>query len=260
MILQNEIMVSVGGGMSGRILLIDDDPDLGVMLRDYLRRYGFEVAVTTTGAAGLARLGRDGADLVILDVRLPDEDGFEVLKRLRAQSAVPVILLTGLDDRADRVVGLELGADDYLGKPFDPRELLARIRAVLRRCRRTVPPSHGREYRFAGCRLIPEIRELILADGDRRRLTRSELRLLLAFLEHPGRLLSRERLLECCHPHGDAVFDRAVDVQVLRLRRKLGEAGRLIVTERGAGYRLAAGVEVIDQCLPGASGTPRRSQ
>ncbi len=247
--------------MSGRILLIDDDPDLGDMLRDYLGRYGFEVRTAAAGSEGLARLGQEAVDLVILDVRLPDDDGFEVLKRLRAQSTVPVILLTGLDDRSDRVVGLELGADDYLGKPFDPRELLARIRAVLRRCRRSVPPSRGREYRFAGCRLLPETRELIRADGDRRRLTRSELRLLLAFLTYPGRLLSRECLLEYCHPHGEAVFDRAVDVQVLRLRRKLGEAGRLIVTERGAGYRFTAGVEVVDdQCLPGASGTPRRSQ
>lgn len=227
--------------MEKRILVIDDDPDVRRLLQEYLGRYGFLVAAVASGRAGLERLERQPADLVILDIRLPDEDGFEVLRQLRQRWEVPVIMLTGLEDSADRVVGLELGADDYLTKPFDPRELLARIRAVLRRCRPV--PEMAAEYRFAGFRLHPESRELVGPGGETVRLSRSEQRLLLAFLQHPGRTLSRDRLLELCEPHGEDIFDRAIDVRVLRLRRRLGEAGALIVTECGEGYRFAAAVE-----------------
>ena len=227
--------------MEKRILVIDDDPDIGALLQDYLGRYGFRVDAVASGRAGLSRLARERPDLVILDIRLPDEDGFEVLCQLRQCTGVPVIMLTGLEDSADRVVGLELGADDYVTKPFDPRELLARIRAVLRRCQ-PAAREPVREYRFAGYRFLADERLLVRPDGERLRLSRSEARLLRVFLDHPGRLLSRERLLELCHPHGEEVFDRTIDVQVLRLRRKLGDAGRLIATERGAGYRFTAKV------------------
>jgi len=229
--------------MTKRILVIDDDPDIGALLKEYLGRYGFEVEVKASARAGLQQLACQRMDLIVLDVRLPDEDGFELLSELRQRWEIPVILLTGLEESADRVVGLELGADDYLTKPFDPRELLARIRAVLRRYQHAQMVWPEKEYHFAGYRLLPDRRTLMLPGGECQRLSRSELRLLLAFLRHSGQLLSRERLLELSHPHGEEVFDRSIDVQVLRLRRKLGDDGSLIFTERGEGYRFTAEVE-----------------
>ncbi len=253
--------------MAKHFLLIDDDIEIGVMLQAYLSRYGYQVSHVVTGRAGKERLKSHRVDLLILDVRLPDEDGFELLREVRRQSDMPVIMLTGLEETADRVVGLELGADDYLTKPFDPRELLARIRAVLRRYRHGPVDDVKVVYRFAGYRLDPERRELELPVGRRCHLTRSELRLLLAFVQHPGRLLSRERLLDLCHPQGNEVFDRSIDVQVLRLRRKLDDRGSLITTKRGGGYRFEPAVEQVSkpvtgvgQCFPGARETPRRSQ
>ncbi len=231
--------------MVKHILVIDDDAEIGTMLQDYLSRYGYQVSKAMTAASAMERLKHHQVDLVLLDIRLPDEDGFGLLREIRRWSNVPVIMLTGLEETADRVVGLELGADDYLTKPFDPRELLARIRAVLRRSHQDPPYGGGTEYRFAGYRLDTEKRELTLPDGTRRPLTRSELRLLMAFLRYPGRLLSRERLLDLCHPQGEEVFDRSIDVQVLRLRRKLSDEGRLIRTERGGGYRFEPVVERV---------------
>jgi len=231
--------------MLKHILVIDDDPEIGTMLQDYLGRYGYQVSKAMTGVSGMERLKGRKVDLVLLDIRLPDEDGFGLLREIRRWDDVPVIMLTGLEEIADRVVGLELGADDYLTKPFDPRELLARIRAVLRRSHQDPQYGEKAEYRFAGYRLDTDKRELTLPDGTRRSLTRSEFRLLLAFLQYPGRLLSRDRLLDLCHPQGDEVFDRSIDVQVLRLRRKLGDKGYLIRTERGCGYRFEPEVEGV---------------
>ncbi len=231
-----------------KILVIDDDPNIGALLEDYLARYDFQVTHVTRGREGIDRLRREPAHLVVLDIRLPDEDGFALLKTIRQQWDIPVIMLTGLQDEADRIVGLELGADDYLTKPFSPRELLARIRAVLRRSGLPVKPP-GRMYHFGGHRLDADKRTITLADGKTLKLTAGEFRLLKIFLDSPGRLFDRETLLDLCHPYGEEVYDRSIDVQILRLRRKLESDPahpRLIVTERGAGYRFAADVEKAD--------------
>ncbi len=231
-----------------KILVIDDDPNIGALLEDYLARYDFQVTHVTRGQAGLDCLRREPAHLVVLDIRLPDEDGFALLKTIRQQWDIPVIMLTGLQDETDRIVGLELGADDYLTKPFSPRELLARIRAVLRRSGLPVK-SQGRMYHFGGHRLDADKRTITLADGKTLKLTAGEFRLLKIFLDSPGRLFDRETLLDLCHPYGEEVYDRSIDVQILRLRRKLEKDPahpRLIVTERGAGYRFAADVEKAD--------------
>ena len=235
-----------------RILVIDDDPHIGALLQDYLGRYDFQVTHIARGHEGVECLQKELMHLVVLDIRLPDEDGFALLKSIRQRWDIPVIMLTGLQEETDRVVGLELGADDYLTKPFSPRELLARIRAVLRRSGKPVR-SRGRIYHFESHRLDVDKRTVTLADGKTLKLTASEFRLLKIFLDSPGRLFDRETLLELCHPYGEEVYDRSIDVQILRLRRKLEQDPahpQLIVTERGAGYRFAADVEKVEASHP----------
>ena len=195
---------------------------------------------------------RETIDLLILDLKLPGEDGMEIARRLRAGSGMPIIMLTGRKDEADRVMGLELGADDYLSKPFSPRELLARIRALLRRARAQETVADGlakiRAYRFAGWELNVRVRRLKAPTGEVTALTNTEFNLLAAFLAAPQRVLSREQLLNLSRLHNDEVYDRAIDVQVGRLRRKIEPPGShegLIRTERGAGYVFTAVVETV---------------
>ena len=234
------------------VLAIDDDPSVRQMIADYLSDNDIRVTVAGSGKEIAAVMARDTVDLLILDLKMPGEDGMQIARQLRAESDVPIIILTGRKDEADRVMGLELGADDYLTKPFSPRELLARIRALLRRSRARETVADGlsriRAYRFAGWELNVRLRRLKSPHGETIPTTNSEFNLLVAFLASPQRVLSREQLLELSRLHDDEVYDRSVDVQVGRLRRKIepkGTATQLIRTERGAGYVFTAVVETV---------------
>ncbi len=235
------------------ILVVDDDPALRALIAEYLGENDMRVTVASNGAQMSAGLADHAIDLVVLDLKLAGEDGMRLARALREQSSIPIIILTGRRDEADRVMGLELGADDYVTKPFSPRELLARIRAVLRRTAtdaETLPARDAsrRAYRFDGWELNVRSRRLTAPDGKRIALTNGEFGLLQAFCAAPRRVLSRDQLLELSRLDAAEVYDRSVDVQILRLRRKL-EADpsrpRLIRTERGAGYVFDAGVEVL---------------
>ena len=199
------------------------------MIADYLADNDIQVTVARSGKEIADVMARDTIDLVILDLKLPGEDGMQIARNLRAESDVPIIILTGRKDEADRVMGLELGADDYLTKPFSPRELLARIRALLRRSRARETVADGlsriRAYRFAGWELNVRLRRLKSPQGETIATTNSEFNLLVAFLAAPQRVLSREQLLERSRLHDDEVYDRSVDVQVGRLRRKIEPKG-----------------------------------
>jgi len=234
------------------ILAVDDDPSMRQMIADYLADNDILVTVAESGKEIAEIMARDTIDLLILDLKLPGEDGMQIARRLRDESDVPIIMLTGRKDEADRVMGLELGADDYLTKPFSPRELLARIRALLRRsrARETVADSLSRirAYRFAGWELNVRLRRLRSPEGETIPTTNSEFNLLVAFLAAPQRVLSREQLLELSRLHDDEVYDCSIDVQVGRLRRKIelkGSSTPLIRTERGAGYVFTAAVETV---------------
>ena len=234
------------------VLAIDDDPSVRQMIADYLSDNDIRVTAAGTGKEIAAVMARDTVDLLILDLKMPGEDGMQIARQLRAESDVPIIILTGRKDEADRVMGLELGADDYLTKPFSPRELLARIRALLRRSRARETVADGlsriRAYRFAGWELNVRLRRLKSPQGETIPTTNSEFNLLVAFLASPQRVLSREQLLELSRLHDDEVYDRSVDVQVGRLRRKIEPKGaqtQLIRTERGAGYVFTAVVETV---------------
>jgi DNA-binding response OmpR family regulator len=234
------------------ILVVDDDPSVRQMIADYLGDNDITVTASTTGRDIAPTMARETIDLVILDLKLVGEDGMQIARELRAESDIPIIMLTGRKDEADRVMGLELGADDYLTKPFSPRELLARIRALLRRSRaqETVADALARvrAYRFAGWELNVRLRRLKSPQGEIVPTTNSEFNLLVAFLAAPQRVLSREQLLDLSRLHNDEVYDRSVDVQVGRLRKKIepkGSATQLIRTERGAGYVFTATVETV---------------
>jgi two-component system OmpR family response regulator len=233
-------------------LVIDDDPCVRQMIVDYLGDNDMRVTALPDGRQVEAVLRQEIIDVLILDLKLPGEDGMQVARRVRDGSNVPMIMLTARIEEADRVMGLELGADDYLTKPFSPRELLARIRALLRRARAQETVAQGmarvRAYRFAGWELNVRLRRLTAPDGSLLALTNAEFHLLGAFLAAPQRILSREQLLDLSRLHSAEVYDRAVDVQVGRLRKKLEGAcpdATIIRTERGAGYMLAAEVEVV---------------
>ena len=232
------------------VVVVDDDPSIRQMIVDYLGDNDMRVTAVTSGRQIADLMARETIDLVILDLKLPGEDGMQIAQRLRSESDVPIIMLTGRWDEADRVMGLELGADDYLTKPFSPRELLARIRALLRRVRAQETVADGlariRAYRFAGWELNVRLRRLTAPYGETVAMTNSEFNLLVAFLAAPQRVLSREHLLESSRLHNDEVYDRSIDVQVGRLRKKIkAEDGELIRTERGAGYVFAANVEIV---------------
>lgn len=225
--------------MAEQILVIDDDTRLSAMLRDYLEGNGYTVRTAATGMMGLAGIGRQRVDAVILDVMLPDLDGFEVLRRIRAESDVPVLMLTAKGDETDRIVGLEIGADDYLPKPFSSRELLARLRAILRR-RAGGAPAPG-VLRFGRLEIDPGSREARL-DGQHCDITGHQLDILLALAENAGRILSRDQLIDRVRGIGSDAFDRSIDVHISRIRSAIEDDPkhpRRIVTVRGAGYVFA---------------------
>ena len=237
---------------SAHVLAVDDDPLLRQTIVNYLGDYEIQVTALASGREIADVIARETIDLVILDLKLPGEDGMDIARRIRANSNVPIIMLTGRKEEADRVMALELGADDYLTKPFSPRELLARIRALLRRSRahETVPSTLAkmRAYRFAGWELNVRIRRLTSPQGEVIQLRNAEFNLLVVFLTSPQRVLTREQLLSMSHLHNDEVYDRAIDTQVGRLRKKLEEHGatqELIHTERGSGYIFTVPVEVL---------------
>jgi two-component system, OmpR family, response regulator len=237
---------------SVHLLVVDDDPSVRQMIADYLGDNEMRVTTLASGRQVAEVLARDIVDLVILDLKLPGEDGMQIARTLRSDSDIPIIMLTGRKEEADRIMGLELGADDYLTKPFSPRELLARVRALLRRTRSHETIADGlariRAYRFAGWELNVRLRKLTSPRGEAVSITNSEFNLLVAFLAAPQRVLSRERLLDLSRLHNDEVYDRAIDVQVGRLRRKIESSvggGKLIRTERGAGYVFTADVEAV---------------
>jgi two-component system OmpR family response regulator len=237
--------------MQSHILVIDDDPQIRALLQEYFAENGLRVSVAASGDEMSRILHDEAIDLVVLDLRLAGEDGMAIARSLRERSAIPIVMLTGVRDEADRVMGLELGADDYLTKPFSPRELLARIRTVLRRTRNAAPGAARqreiRAYRFGEFELNLRTRRLKGRDGSIA-LTNGEFNLLAALLAAPERILTRDQLLEASRVYDNEVYDRAIDIQVLRLRRKIEEdpsQPRFIVTERGAGYIFSASVEVV---------------
>ncbi|NMN06434.1 MULTISPECIES: response regulator [unclassified Novosphingobium] len=232
------------------IAVVEDDPEIGPLVAALLRREGFEAELCPTGEAFDRLRARRRVDLVVLDVMLPGEDGLSICRRLQAEGEVPVLMVTARGDDIDRIVGLEIGADDYLPKPFNPRELVARVRAILRRTRdrhRVAPmPAAEERWRFEGFELDLARRTLIDPASREIELTGGEFDLLAAFVRHPRRVLSRDQLLDWTRGRDAQPFDRAIDVQVGKLRRKLeahpAGAG-LIKTVRGGGYCLAAQVE-----------------
>ena len=224
--------------MSERILLIDDDAALAALVRDYLRPFGYEVAAAGTAAEGLRRL-TEGFSAVLLDVMLPDRDGFEVCRLIRAASDVPVLMLTARGEDEDRIVGLEIGADDYLPKPFNPRELVARLRAVLRR--RQAAAKGPSLLRFGRLEIDRDAR-VVRVDGEVRPLTGYQFDLLAVLAESAGRVLGRETLMERAGHAASEAFDRSIDVHVSRIRSAIEDdprRPRRLLTVRGAGYVLA---------------------
>ncbi|MGC4076187.1 MAG: response regulator [Rubrivivax sp.] len=238
------------------VLVVDDDPALRELLVDYLGENEMRVTAVADRSAMLAVFANESIDLVVLDLRLHGEDGLDLARQLRERAEVPIVLLTGRSEEADRVMGLELGADDYVTKPFSPRELLARIRSVLRRSRisaraaaeQPVREERRRAFRFAGWELNLGTRRLTAPDGRRVELSNQEFNLLVAFCSAPQRVLSRDQLLGLSRLNSAEVYDRTIDVQVLRLRRKIEPDPfnpNLIVTERGVGYAFNTSVQTL---------------
>ncbi|HET6970003.1 MAG TPA: response regulator [Phenylobacterium sp.] len=222
------------------ILVVDDDTQLREQISGYLAEYGYQVHVAGDAKAMDRVLGAAPIDLVVLDLMLPGEDGLSICRRLSADSGPAIIMVSAMGEEIDRVLGLELGADDYLAKPCSPRELLARVRAVFRRLEeaRGGAPRRGKGYQFQGFVVDTLRRQLRAPNGATILLTSGEFSLLSAFLDHPQRILSRDQLLDIARGEDTDVFDRAVDVQINRLRRKLHACsdGEIIKTVRGAGY------------------------
>jgi len=235
---------------SPHILVVDDDQEIRRLLGRYLDGQGFRVTLAADRREFERVFPDSQIDLVVLDVMLPDGSGLEICRNLRGQRQyVPIILLTALKEEIDRIIGLEIGADDYLAKPFNPRELVARIRAVLRRGWEAPEPATGLVFRFAGFTADPATRRLTDAAGEEVVLTAGEFELLRVFLERPGRVLSRDQLLDLTKGRESDPFGRSIDVLVSRLRRKLGDGGsfQIFKTVRNGGYQLAAHVETSDR-------------
>ena len=235
--------------MNRPLLVVDDDAEIRDLLCDYLRSNGYRASAVADGKAMWAALGRAKYDLLVLDVMLPGEDGLTLCRKLRVESDAPVIMLTARGDETDRIVGLELGADDYVAKPFNPRELLARVNSVLRRARAlpdNLKPQPAGAYRFAGWTLDAATRNLTAPDRGVGALSGAEFRLLRIFLDHPNRVLTRDQLIDLMLARDAGPYDRAIDVQVSRLRQRLRDDAKepsLIKTVRGQGYVFAAQVQ-----------------
>ena len=233
---------------SPHLLIVDDDAEIRDLLARFLRKHGYRVDTAADGRAMMKQLEAGRFDLLVLDLMLPGEDGLSLCRRLRTNSSLPIIMLTALGEETDRIVGLEMGADDYLAKPFNPRELLARIKAVLRRADGTSVTDvggGGRVLVFEGWRLDLARRELRTADDVLTPLTAGEFDLLLALAEHPRRVLSRDQLLDLTKGRSALPFDRSIDVQVSRLRRRIEVDPKLpaiIKTVRSGGYVFACDV------------------
>lgn len=234
------------------LLVIDDDPDIRDLVVEYLGKNDLRVSAACSGREMFELFDSQAIDLVLLDLKLPGEDGMQLARALRERATVPIVLLTGCNEEADRVMGLELGADDYVTKPFSPRELLARVRAVLRRyqVQSTLPERSNdrRAFRFAGWELNLRTRRLLSAGGESVELSNGEFSLLNALCRSPQRVLTRDQLLSMSRLHEAEVHDRTIDVQIRRLRMKIEADSSnpvLIVTERGAGYRLASDVDTL---------------
>ena len=225
-------------GVAGRVLLIEDDSRLAAMVSEYLGEAGYRVTTAASGASGLARLGKEPYDALVLDLTLPDMDGLEVCRRLRARWDLPVLMLTARGDAMDRVVGLELGADDYLPKPFEPRELLARLKAILRR---GSYKTGRRLLRFGRLEIDRDARAVRIA-GTEKALTSLQFALLVALAENAGRVLSRDALMDLVKGEKMDAFDRSIDVHVSRIRAAIEDdpkKPRRVITVRGAGYVFA---------------------
>jgi two-component system OmpR family response regulator len=233
------------------VLSIDDEPILREAISDYLGKHEFRVTAVADGQAMQEVLADQVVDLIVLDLTLQNEDGLVIARALRDESAIPIVMLTARGEEADRVMGLELAADDYLTKPFSPRELLARIRAVLRRRRAETHqgrPEGIRAYRFDGWELNLNTRRLKAPDARTVRLSNGEFSLLVVLLGAPNRILSRDVLLDMSRLHSDDVYNRSVNTQIMRLRHKLETdpaKPRYIVTERGAGYAFSVPVQIV---------------
>ncbi len=236
----------------GQILVVDDDPDVRAMLAEYLELHGLAVTAVDSGAAMRDSLASAVPDVVLLDLRLPGEDGLSLLRYLRDNHALGVVMVTGAGEVVDRIVGLEMGADDYISKPFEPRELVARVKSVLRRVQAVAPDptdrqgvgaaterASGERIAVGACRLDLRAHRLFDADGEELMLTSMEFDLLKTFVEHPNQVLSRDQLLTLTRNREWEPFDRSIDIRIARLRRKIEpdpEHPRIIRTVRGAGY------------------------
>jgi two-component system OmpR family response regulator len=231
------------------LLLVDDEASLREPLAEYLSRQGFTVVQAASAAEARSRLREARPDLVLLDVMMPGEDGLSLCRHLSETLSLPTILLTARGEATDRIVGLEIGADDYVVKPFEPRELVARIKSVLRRTAKGAPPPvEDEQFEFEGWQLDPLKRRLTAPDGALVSISSAEFRLLMAFVEHPRQVLDRDRLLDMVQGREAHLFDRAVDNQISRLRRKIEADSRnpmLIQTVWGGGYMLAADVRRV---------------
>jgi len=242
----------MAASVAPHLLLVDDDPDIRELVIEYFNQNDMRVSAAANGRDLFVLLDREAIDLVLLDLRLPGEDGMQLARALRERATVPIVLLTGRNEEADRVMGLELGADDYVTKPFSPRELLARVRAVLRRyqVQATLPQRDNtrRAFRFSGWELNLRTRRLTSPQGAAVELSNGEFSLLSALCRSSGRVLTRDQLLSMSRLHEAEVYDRTIDVQIRRLRLKLETDAAhpaLILTERGAGYKLASEVQSL---------------
>jgi two-component system phosphate regulon response regulator OmpR len=228
--------------LTDRILLIEDDNRLAEMVKNYLGEFGFSVTAAGSGGAGIALYRRESFDALILDLMLPDMDGLEVCRQIRADSNARILMLTARGDAMDRVIGLEMGADDYLAKPFEPRELLARLRSILRRARGE-PASEV--LRFGRLEIDTAARQVRL-DGEARSLTSHQFALLLALAQHAGRVMSRDALMDLLRNERLDAFDRSIDVHISRIRAAIEDdpkKPRRVITVRGAGYVFAKAQE-----------------
>lgn len=230
------------------ILIVDDDRDIRDLLSEYLQKQGYRTSVAADGRAMRNMMSRADPDLIILDLMLPGEDGLMLCREIRAKSDTPILMLTARGDEVDRIVGLEMGADDYLAKPFSPRELVARIKSILRRSRAlpaNLKPDQAKLFHFAGWTLDIKTRNLLSPEGVSIALSGTDFKLLRIFLDHPNRVLNRDQLIDLTQSRDAGPFDRSIDLQVSRLRRRLNDPPKepaIIKTARGEGYVFAAEV------------------